>query len=97
MIWATSISILVCWNRSTTRSARGCYLCSRYIVLPMCPGRTVLEMVARDGFVGHYTGLPLPANGILRQESREPLSRRLTNSLAFECLPSRRIQAAGGF
>src|SRR6266567_7568639 len=25
MIWATSISILVCWNHSTTPSARGCH------------------------------------------------------------------------
>jgi len=32
MIWAISISIRECWNRLTTRSARGCYLCSRYIL-----------------------------------------------------------------
>jgi hypothetical protein len=32
VIWGTSISILECSNRSTTRSARGCYLCSRYIL-----------------------------------------------------------------
>jgi len=28
----TSIWRLECSNRSTTRSARGCYLCSRYIL-----------------------------------------------------------------
>jgi hypothetical protein len=43
-LWITtqdsSISRLVCWNHSTTRSARGCYLCSRYILSPMSPGRT---------------------------------------------------------
>ena len=27
-------------NPSTTRSARGCHLCLRYDLLPMCPGRT---------------------------------------------------------
>jgi hypothetical protein len=32
MIWGTSIWRLECSNRSTTRSARGCYLCSRYIL-----------------------------------------------------------------
>ncbi len=40
MIWDTSISIPVCWNHSTTPSAQGCHLCNRYILLPMCPGRT---------------------------------------------------------
>jgi hypothetical protein len=30
-------------EHSTTRSAPGCYLCSRYILLPMSPGRTVLN------------------------------------------------------
>jgi hypothetical protein len=29
-------------NPSTTRSARGCHPCLRYVVLPMCPGWTVL-------------------------------------------------------
>src|SRR5260370_5567348 len=28
------------WNPSTTRSARGCEPCLRYVLLPMCPGRT---------------------------------------------------------
>src|ERR1700752_2520627 len=30
----------------TTRSARGCHPCLRYVPLPMCPGRTVREVVA---------------------------------------------------
>jgi hypothetical protein len=45
MIWGTSISILGCSNHSTTRSARGCYLCSRYILLPMSPGWTKWRLV----------------------------------------------------
>jgi hypothetical protein len=27
-------------NQSTTRSARGCHPCHRYVLLPICPGRT---------------------------------------------------------
>jgi hypothetical protein len=41
MIWDISISILESWNRSTTRSARGCHPCRRYILLPMSPERTM--------------------------------------------------------
>jgi hypothetical protein len=41
----TTISAISTWskkpcNPSTTRSARGCHPCLRYVVLPMCPGRT---------------------------------------------------------
>jgi hypothetical protein len=32
MIWATSILTPGGWNHSTTRSARGCHLCSQYIL-----------------------------------------------------------------
>jgi len=35
MIWDTSIWRLECSNHSKTRSAQNCYLCSRYILLPM--------------------------------------------------------------
>src|SRR6266571_2830921 len=40
MIWDTSIWRLGCSNRSKIRSAQKCYLCLRYVVSPMCPGRT---------------------------------------------------------
>jgi hypothetical protein len=40
MIWGTSIWKLGCSNRSKIRSARKCYPCSRYVVLPMFPVRT---------------------------------------------------------
>src|ERR1700676_5636948 len=40
MIWATSIWKLGCSNRSKIHSAQKCYLCLRYVVSPMCPGRT---------------------------------------------------------
>ena len=43
-----SISIFECWNRSRIRSARSCYPCSQYVLLPMCPGRTVHGWWARQ-------------------------------------------------
>src|SRR5438132_811388 len=47
MIWDTSIWRLACWNRWKIPSAQKCYLCSRYVVLPMCPVRTPKEVVGR--------------------------------------------------
>ena len=43
MIWDTLIWRLECSNHSKTRSAQNCYLCSRYVLLPMCPGWTVKD------------------------------------------------------
>ena len=40
MIWVTSIWRPKFWNRFKFPSAQKCYPCSRYILLPMCPGRT---------------------------------------------------------
>ena len=40
MIWDTSIWRLECSNHSTIPSVQNCYLCSRYVLLPMSPGRT---------------------------------------------------------
>jgi hypothetical protein len=48
MIWGTSIWRLGCSNRSKIRSAQKCYLCLRYVVSPMSPGRTLKER-ARPG------------------------------------------------
>ena len=39
-VWNISTSSRGPCNPSTTRSARGCHLCLRYDLLPMCPGRT---------------------------------------------------------
>src|SRR5215472_4748106 len=50
MIWDTSIWRPGCSNPSKIRSAQKCYLCLRYEVLPMCPGRTLLKMVGLGGF-----------------------------------------------
>ena len=50
MIWNTSIWRLGCLNHSTIRSARKCYPCCRYEVLPMSPGRTLVEVVGAKGF-----------------------------------------------
>jgi hypothetical protein len=33
---------------STTRSARGCHPCLRYVLIPMCPGRTEMLWRARQ-------------------------------------------------
>src|ERR1700722_5958045 len=37
-------------NHSTTRSARGCHPCHRYVVLPICPGRTGELLERAKGF-----------------------------------------------
>ena len=41
MIWGISILRLGFSSRWKIRSARKCYLCDRYVVLPMSPGRTL--------------------------------------------------------
>src|SRR6267154_1281732 len=50
MIWDTSIWRLGCSNRSKIRSAQKCYLCLRYVVSPMSPGRTSKRLVGANGF-----------------------------------------------
>jgi integrase-like protein len=57
MIWGTSIWRLGCSNRSKIRSARKCYPCSRYIVLPMCPVWTHGSVVGPLGFEPRTNGL----------------------------------------
>src|ERR1700680_4910564 len=47
MIWATSIWKLECSNRSKIHSVQKCYLCLRYVVSPMCPGRTFIHWCRR--------------------------------------------------
>jgi hypothetical protein len=49
-IWDTSIWKRECSNRTKISSAQKCYLCRRYVVLPMCPGRTQKEVVGAKGF-----------------------------------------------
>ncbi len=41
MIWVTSIWRPKFWNRWKIPSAQKCYPCGRYILLPVCPGRTL--------------------------------------------------------
>jgi hypothetical protein len=41
---------LVCSNRWKILSALKCYACSRYILLPMSPGRTPKRLVGERGF-----------------------------------------------
>jgi hypothetical protein len=43
MIWDTSTRSRKPCNLSTTRSARGCHPCLRYVPLPMSSGRTAAE------------------------------------------------------
>ena len=44
-------------NPSTTRSARGCHPCLRYVLLPMCPGWTGGSVVAGEGLEPPTPGL----------------------------------------
>ena len=39
---------LVCWNHWKIPSAQKCYLCSRYILLPMSPGWTKKDWSGRE-------------------------------------------------
>ena len=52
-LW-TMISVISIWRRklcspSTTRSGQKCHLCLKNNPVPMCPVRTTMKMVARDG------------------------------------------------
>ena len=38
------------YSPSTTLLAQKCYLCSRYVLSPMCPGRTLSNMAEEEGF-----------------------------------------------
>jgi hypothetical protein len=42
---------------STTRSARGCYLCLRNKLPPMCPVWTIEKLVAEEGLEPPTRGL----------------------------------------
>ncbi len=57
MIWDTSIWRLGCSNRSKIPSVQKCYLCLRYVVSPMSPGRTRARLVAGVGFEPTTSGL----------------------------------------
>src|SRR6202043_2088882 len=39
-----------CSNRSKIHSVQKCYLCLRYVVSPMSPGRTLKKVVGAKGF-----------------------------------------------
>ena len=49
MIWDISIWSREPCNPSTTRLGRGCHPCLRYVLLPMCPGRTNFLLVPQEG------------------------------------------------
>src|SRR5258708_1505685 len=54
-VQAAAISAASTWSRrpcnpSTTRSARGCHLCLRYNLSPMCPGWTSFGLAEGVGF-----------------------------------------------
>ena len=52
MIWDISIWSREPCNPSTTRLGRGCHPCHRYVLLPMCPGRTSTTLA--DGESDHH-------------------------------------------
>src|SRR5208283_1416596 len=70
MIWDTSIWRLECSNRSKIPSAQKCYLCLRYVVSPMSPGRTPQVVGGREGI---RTPDPLLAKQVLSQLSYTPI------------------------
>src|SRR5262249_16959239 len=88
MIWDTST-----WSRkpcspSTTRSARGCHPCLRYVPLPMSSGRTS-EGLARE------TGLEPAASAVTGRRSNQlsysrelPKSARSAQDRGHKGLPS---------
>ena len=52
---STMICVISIWSREpcnplTTPLGPGCHLCLRYVLSPMCPGRTKIKMVAGVGF-----------------------------------------------
>jgi hypothetical protein len=77
--WDTSILILGYSSRWKTRSAQECYLCSRYVVLPMSPGRTQ-EKVARPG------GLELPTFWFVARRSIQLSYGRADTLFTFNSL-----------
>ena len=61
----TMISDISTWSRkpcnpSTTRSARGCHPCLRYVLLPMCPGRTLKTLERVNGIEPSYSAWKSP-------------------------------------
>ena len=58
--WIT-ISVISIWRKklcspSTTPSGQKCYLCLRYILLPMSPGRTSISLAPQSGHVSNFCG-----------------------------------------
>ena len=50
MIWAISIWTREPCNPSTTPLGPGCHPCLKYVLLPMCPGRTDVDLADGEGF-----------------------------------------------
>src|ERR1700675_3004185 len=72
MIWATSIWKLGCSNRSKIHSVQKCYLCLRYVVSPMCPGRTEIRWSGRKDLNLRPPGPEPGALARLRYAPTEP-------------------------
>src|SRR6266481_2785038 len=74
-------------NRSTTSSARGCYLCSPYILLPKCPGWTPRKVGGADGIRTHDLLDAIEARSQLRHG---PTGLQLLNAITGRFDTSRR-------
>jgi hypothetical protein len=91
MISATSIWSTKPCNPSTTRSARGCHPCLRYVVLPMCPGRTKKIWSGRRDSNPRprpWQGRALPLSYTRIREiggERSPTTGRAMPNAALEC------------
>jgi hypothetical protein len=110
-VWlvSTTISATSSWSRrpcspSTTRSARGCHPCLRYVLLPISLGRTHSVLAEREGFeppirlpvcrissAVHSTTLPplQTIEGICKSVCGEAVENSNCYRFATQCLWSR--------
>ena len=79
-IWDTSIWRLACWNPWKIRSAQKCYLCLRYVVSPMSPGRTPFDVGGADGIRTHDLLDAIEARSQLRHGPTGALHKAMLTS-----------------
>ena len=87
MIWDTSTWSRKPCNPSTTRSARGCHPCLRYVLLPMCPGWTS-RWNAADRIRPAENCIDFGANSLatLRQPDRHVVVTHVSGTFCYLCV-----------
>src|ERR1700682_6469245 len=66
-------------NPSTTRSARGCHPCLRYVLLPMSPGRTNDLLAEGEELGSNLLRVTQSSPGRRLRRDQVPLGSRLTS------------------